>query len=66
MSDRRIREESVLQQEVAAWEAERNSQQVRVNWQFTTQDAHIKLRRLNPVLETECTEGMASLATGNS
>jgi hypothetical protein len=49
--DRRIGEEETLRQEVTAWEAERNAQQVRVNWRFTTQDARIKLKRLYPVLE---------------
>jgi hypothetical protein len=49
--DRRIGQEVELRQEVAAWEAERNDQQVRVNWRFTTQDARIKLKHLYPVLE---------------
>jgi hypothetical protein len=49
--DRRIGEEETLRQEIAAWEDERNAQQVRVNWRFTTQDARIKLKRLYPVLE---------------
>ena len=53
--DRRIGEESMLQQEIAAWEVERNSEQVKVNWRFTTQDARIKLKRLSPLLEKECT-----------
>lgn len=52
--DRRIGEEVTLRREAAAWETERNSQQVRVNWRFTTQDVRIKLKRLYPVLETEC------------
>jgi DDE superfamily endonuclease len=50
--DRRIGVEAQLRQEVTAWETERNTQQVRVNWRFTTQDARIKLKRLYPVLET--------------
>ena len=49
--DRRIGQEAELRQEVTAWEAERNDQQVRVNWRFTTQDARIKLKHLYPVLE---------------
>ena len=53
---RRIGEEETLRQEVAAWEAERNTQQVKVNWRFTTQDARIKLKRLYPVLEAELEE----------
>ena len=54
--DRRIGKEETLRQEVAAWETERNAQQVRVNWRFTTQDARVKLKRLYPVLEKERTE----------
>ena len=52
--DRRIGEEALLRQEVAVWKAERNQEQVKVNWRFTTQDARIKLKRLYPVLEMEC------------
>jgi DDE superfamily endonuclease/Homeodomain-like domain len=52
--DRRIGEEETLRQEIAAWEAERNGQQVRVNWRFTMQEARIKLKRLYPVPEQEC------------
>jgi len=37
-----------LCQEVAAWEFERNEQQVEIKWQFTTADARIKLHRLYP------------------
>jgi len=54
--DQRIGEEEMLRQEIAAWEAERNTQQVKVNWRFTTQDARIKLKRLYPVLEAELEE----------
>jgi hypothetical protein len=46
----------MLRQEIAAWETERNTQQVKVNWRFTTQDARIKLKRLYPVLEVELGE----------
>jgi hypothetical protein len=57
--DRRIGKEAELRQEVAAWEAERTSQQVRVNWCFTTEDARIKLKRLYPVLEKVSSEETA-------
>ncbi len=30
----------------AAWEKDRNSRQTKINWQFTTDDARIKLRHL--------------------
>jgi hypothetical protein len=50
--DRRIGSEEELQEEVGAWEAERNERQVGVNWRFTTADARIKLRRLYPATRT--------------
>jgi DDE superfamily endonuclease len=48
--DRRIASQDLLRREVAAWEARRNRAQVRVDWQFTTADACIKLKRLYPKL----------------
>ena len=49
--DRRISDFSTLTSEVAAWQSDRNTAQVKVNWQFTTADARVKLKRLYPVLE---------------
>lgn len=46
--DRRIGSMSRLKQVVAAWEKERNGNQIGVDWRFTTADARIKLRRLYP------------------
>lgn len=37
-----------LREETQAWEVERNIQQKGVNWQFTTAEARIKLKRLYP------------------
>ena len=34
--------------EVAAWQARRDNLQAKVNWQFTTKDARVKLKRLYP------------------
>jgi hypothetical protein len=48
--DRRIDDPSLLASEVGAWQAKRNDQQITINWQFTTEDARIKLQRLYPVL----------------
>lgn len=48
--DRRLADAATLIREVAAWEAARNAAQLRVDWQFTTADARIKLHRLYPVL----------------
>lgn len=49
---RRIADRSTLQTEVEAWQAHRNQQQQGVNWQFTTADARIKLKRLYPSIIT--------------
>ncbi len=46
--DRRIPDKEMLVREVAAWEHERNGKQKGVDWQFTTADARIKLKRLYP------------------
>ena len=49
--DRRIADQEFLKREVAAWQEKRNQATVKVNWQFTTADARIKLKRLYPTLE---------------
>jgi hypothetical protein len=49
--DRRIAEREILVAEVAAWEEKRNAAVVRVDWQFTTADARIKLKRLYPSIQ---------------
>ena len=46
--DRRIADKSLLVKEVAAWETQRNQDAAIVDWQFTTHDARIKLKRLYP------------------
>ena len=48
--DRRIDDQRFLRSEVEAWENRRNDENIRVDWQFTTTDARIKLKRLYPVL----------------
>jgi hypothetical protein len=37
---------------VNAWERGRNQRQAIIDWQFTTADARIKLRRLYPQIKT--------------
>lgn len=49
--DRRMGSLEEVQQEVAAWQQQRNQAQVSVDWRFTTADARIKLKRLYPVLK---------------
>lgn len=45
---RRISPIDVLRSELAAWEDERNNGKSKVNWQFTTKDARVKLVSLYP------------------
>ena len=46
--NRRVGDEVLLRQEVAALERERNDASAIINWRFTTQDARVKLHRLYP------------------
>jgi len=48
--DRRIENKDSLVGEVAAWQAHRNKHYAKANWQFTNENARIKLRRLYPSL----------------
>lgn len=50
--DRRIGEKDELRSEVAAWERCRNMAKCRVDWQFTTADARVRLKRLYPSIQT--------------
>ncbi|HYT89701.1 MAG TPA: transposase [Gemmataceae bacterium] len=51
--DRRIPDEETLRREVSAWEQKRNAAVVKVDWQFTTADARVKLKRLYPTIELQ-------------
>ena len=51
--DRRIPDRPALVGEVSAWEGARNRASVRVNWQFTTADARVKLKQLYPQIELQ-------------
>ena len=48
--DRRITDKQTLVKEIAAWEATRNKNNAKADWQFTTSDARVKLKRLYPSL----------------
>jgi uncharacterized small protein (DUF1192 family) len=48
--DRRIVDKQTLTDEVAAWEASRNTKHAKADWQFTNADARIKPKRLYPTL----------------
>ena len=49
--NRRIDEIEIVRQEAQAWQAYRDSLEAKVNWQFTNEDARIKLQRLYPTLD---------------
>ena len=48
--DRRIPDKTTLAEEVAAWKAHRNRHHAKADWQFTTADARVKLKRLYPAI----------------
>ncbi len=50
--ERRLPDKESLQREVAAWEERRNHDSRTIDWQFTTADARIKLKRLYPSIQT--------------
>lgn len=48
---RRIDDIEVVRNESSAWQEFRNNKDAKVNWQFTTKDARVKLERLYPTLD---------------
>ena len=49
--DRRLPDRDTLTRQVAAWEHARNTAESKVVWQFTTEDARIKLKTLYPTTQ---------------
>jgi len=49
--DRRIESKDTMAAEIATWENARNDAGARIDWQFTTTEARIKLKRLYPSFE---------------
>ena len=47
---RRMDDIEVVRNEAVAWQKFRNNKNAKVNWQFTTEDARIKLARLYPTI----------------
>lgn len=50
--NRRIDKIETVKEEVAAWQEFRNNKNAEVNWQFTTEDARVKLSRPYPTLDS--------------
>jgi hypothetical protein len=49
--DRRIRDVATLRREISGWDSLRNNDKSKINWQFTTYDAGIKLRTPCPSIQ---------------
>ena len=49
--DRRIGEVGLLRNEIEAWQQKRNTASKTIDWQFTTAEARIKLKRLYPAIK---------------
>jgi hypothetical protein len=49
----RIGDEATLRERVSIWNADRNHRSKRIDWQFQTADARIRLRRLYPQIQME-------------
>jgi hypothetical protein len=50
--DRRMPDRDILAKEVLAWERERNTARVTIDWRFSTDDARIKLKHLYPSIRS--------------
>ena len=48
--NRRIDKIKTMEEETKAWASHRNNKQATINWQLTTQDARIKLKKLYPTI----------------
>ncbi len=50
--NRRLETVAQVAQQVAAWQADRDRLEAKIDWQFTTGDARIRLKRLYPTLDS--------------
>jgi transposase len=48
----RIADKDTLINKVHAWNTKRNVSNAKAHWQFTTEDARVKLRRLYPIISS--------------
>lgn len=47
----RVGSRSELEKQIAAYQTARQTKPTKINWQFTTKDARVKLKRLYPLIE---------------
>jgi len=50
--NRRIDSIATIRKEVKAWQQNRNNKKAKINWQFKTDDARVKLKRLYPTISS--------------
>jgi hypothetical protein len=50
LGNRYIPDIKTLNEELAVWHTQRNQSQKGVDWQFSTSDARVKLKRLYPLI----------------
>ena len=50
--NRRIEDLRTIKTEVKAWQNHRNNKDAKIKWQFTTEDARVKLHRLYPSIQS--------------
>jgi hypothetical protein len=48
----RLAAKATLINKVQAWNTQRNEKHAKAHWQFTTDDARVKLSRLSPIVST--------------
>ena len=49
---KRVGTQAALEKQIESYQTKRNARQRKVNWQFTTKDARVKLKRLYPSIES--------------
>jgi hypothetical protein len=49
---KRVGNQEELEKQIAAYQKRRNKKGVRIDWQFTTKDARVKLKRLYPPIKS--------------
>ena len=50
--NRRIDNMATIRNEVKAWQNDRNNKKAKINWQFRTDDARVKLKKLYPTISS--------------
>jgi hypothetical protein len=49
---KRVETKAELEKQIESYQNKRNTKQAKVDWQFTTKDARVKLKRLYPSIES--------------